>query len=190
MSTKITNPCDIKEGMTIRILSKPDTWSSMFNTNRANNSNNFPMDVKITKIQKDEYKYYHACCDNYGWDLNGVVKVGVLLITKNKVNKKQIEMKVVKSEDIEVNGKKRNLTIVVMISEAEVRAGYSIKVPEDKQNSELGEKIATGRALSDRTNLVDMVCGIGMNKKYILYSIAEHLIRQVQRGTIQIKGIH
>lgn len=108
---------------------------------------------------------------------------------KKQEIKKTINMQVVKQEKVKINGKLRNLTIVVLISEGQVRGGYSVKNPEDKDNETLAIAIARGRAMSDRTNLLDMCIGIGMDKKFILYSIAEHLIRKIKGGSIKIKGV-
>lgn len=50
-------------------------------------------------------------------------------------------------------------------------------------------KIARGRALNERTNLVDMEVGKGMGEKYIMYAIAESIIRKIKFGSIKIKGV-
>lgn len=113
--------------------------------------------------------------------------------TKTESNKethiKTKPMKISKTETISIKGRKRVTTIVVLINGTQVRAGYSIKAPSDKEDNDLADKIATGRANSDRTNLVTMEVGKGMNKKYILYAVAEDILRQLERGRIEIKGI-
>ena len=95
-----------------------------------------------------------------------------------------------KTETVLIGKKKREITITVLIQDGKVRAGYSIRNPEDKKtNPELAKQISTSRALSDKTNLVDMIIGLGMDRKYILYAIAEQLFREIGSGKIQIKGI-
>ena len=97
---------------------------------------------------------------------------------------------ITKTETVLIGKKKREITITVLIKDGKVRAGYSIRNPEDKKtNPELAKQISTGRALSDKTNLVDMIIGLGMDRKYILYAIAEQLFREIGSGKIQIKGI-
>lgn len=101
-----------------------------------------------------------------------------------------ITMKANKTEKLKVNGKNRDITVAGVITEdGELRVGYSVRLPSDKKYEELALKIATGRAMSDKTNLVDMTVGIGMDKKYIIYAVLEHVLRQIGRGTIAIKGI-
>lgn len=100
-------------------------------------------------------------------------------------------VKITKTEKVTVNKKKRDITITVLVDHSgNVRAGYSVRCPGDKHSDELANRISEGRALSDKTNLItDMVCGIGMDKKYILYAIAENLFRRIERGQIEIKGV-
>ncbi len=98
-------------------------------------------------------------------------------------------MKVSKTEDVEVNGQKRKITVVVLVHGGAVKTGYAVCLPEDKFDEKLADTIATGRALKDKTNLTpDMVMGIGMDKKYILYAIAEHTFKVIGDGKA-IKGI-
>lgn len=99
------------------------------------------------------------------------------------------DMKVVKTKNVSIQGQARALTIAVLVVKGYVRAGYSIKMPADKEVEGLSEKIAEGRALTDRTNLLDMTMGIGMDKKYILHAIADNLIQEIEEGKIVIKGV-
>lgn len=99
------------------------------------------------------------------------------------------DMEFVRTKNITVGNLERELTVVVVVIDKKVRAGYSVKLPEDKAKEGLSRHIATGRAMSDRTNLVDMEMGKGMDKKYILEAIANELISNVERGTLIIKGI-
>lgn len=101
----------------------------------------------------------------------------------------QNNMQVVKTEKLNIGGTEREVTIVVAVCNGNVRTGYSVRMPNDKPIEGLGEKIALGRAMNDRTNLTfDMVMGIGMDKKYILYAIAEHWLKVISKGGI-VKGI-
>lgn len=84
---------------------------------------------------------------------------------------------------------KRTVTICVTIDQTIVKAGYAVLAPGDKYNKELAEKISFGRAVSDRTNMVEMQCGFGMDKKYIVYAIADDLAKQIDNGKFVIKGI-
>jgi len=99
------------------------------------------------------------------------------------------ELKAALTKTISVKGVEREVTVVVLINNGEVRSGYSVRIPEDKHNKELAEKIAKGRALNDKTNLTTMLVGLGMDKKFILYAIAEDLLRKVSEGKIEIKGV-
>lgn len=99
------------------------------------------------------------------------------------------EMQITKTETIEINGKERVVTIVVLNEGAKLKAGYSVCMPQDKVNEELGNKIALGRAKSPKTNLVDMELGKGLDRKFVLYVIAEDLLKKIERGIIEIKGV-
>ena len=99
------------------------------------------------------------------------------------------DMKVVKTTSVKIGEVDREVTIVVAVCNGNVRTGYSVRMPNDKPIEGLGEKIALGRAMNDRTNLTsDMVMGIGMDKKYILYAIAENWLKVISKGGI-VKGI-
>ena len=84
---------------------------------------------------------------------------------------------------------KRTVTICITIDQTIVKAGYAVLAPDDKYNEELAQKISFGRAVNDRTNMVEMKCGFGMDKKYIVYAIADNLAKQIDNGKIVIKGI-
>lgn len=100
------------------------------------------------------------------------------------------DMEVVKSKEVLIKGQKRNVTVAVVVAGGKVRTGYSVCMPDDKFSKDLGAKIAKGRAMSDKTNLTpDMVMGVGMDKKYILYAIADNTIGKLERGVIEVKGI-
>lgn len=111
------------------------------------------------------------------------------IFKENSQQKTEKEMEVFKERTIEVNGKLRQVIVSVLIAGGKVHAGYSITHIDDKFNYEIGKKIAKGRALSERTNLVDMEIGRGMDKKFILYSIADHVFRNLENGVIKIKGV-
>lgn len=99
------------------------------------------------------------------------------------------DMQITKTEKLKINGKVRNVTIVVLNEGKTVKAGYSVRMPGDKANEELGVTIALGRANKESTNLVDMKLGKGLDKKFILYAIAEDLLKKIERGIIEIKGV-
>ena len=47
-----------------------------------------------------------------------------------------------------------------------------------------------GRALKDKSNILESIfLGEGMNKKYILYAIADKLLKDIEFKNIEIKGI-
>lgn len=83
----------------------------------------------------------------------------------------------------------REVTVAVVAIEGVLKAGYSVRMFEDKKIEGLSEKIALGRAMKEKTNLIDMELGRGMDKKYILYSVADSILVQIERGIIPIKGI-
>lgn len=131
--------------------------------------------------QRNYSRFYRAALDC-------MIKESGFKVKNKKTNTEKV-MQIIKEQQVKVNGKSRKLTIVVAIVDDEVRAGYSVKLPSCKKNPELAKTIALGRAMSDRTNLVDMEVGEGMDKKFILYAIAEHLIKRIEGGSLKIKGI-
>ena len=152
--------------------------------------------------QDDEYileSYRPSPTFSYG-DFN-VPEITIEQFRKHvlKLNNTQQEIKeqnimknlsVTKTQTVQIGKKKREITITVLSDLGKVRAGYSVRNPEDKKsNPELAKQISTGRAMSDKTNLVDMNLGRNMDKKYILYAIAEQLFREIESGKIQIKGV-
>ena len=162
----------------------------------------------ITKINDDDWVYVDwideegniICTNNYeiGYDNTySLYEYDSKLNNKNQKTNRISEimentkqLSVTKTETVQIGKTKREITITVLVDNGRVRAGYSVRNPEDKKtNPELAKQISTGRALSDKTNLVDMVMGIGMDRKYILYAIAEQLFREIGSGKIQIKGI-
>lgn len=108
-------------------------------------------------------------------------------IEKIKQNFKQMEIS--KTQVLKINGKKREVTLVVLTEQNKIKAGYSVRVPGDKKNEKLGKSIAKGRALKPKTNLIDMELGKGLDRKFILYAIADDLFKKIERGIIEIKGI-
>ena len=148
--------------------------------------------------------YFENSNRKYGWDCldvycHNIDECEVVSFTeyfkrkKAEITKQQPNMKnlsITKTQTVQINKKKREITITVLSDLGKVRAGYSVRNPEDKKsNPELAKQISTGRAMSDKTNLVDMDLGRNMDKKYILYSIAEQLFREIESGKIQIKGV-
>lgn len=122
-----------------------------------------------------------------GWDFWAKINRGEYSHTPSS----EISMKITKTEKIKVKGKhEREVTIAVVVSEGQVRAGYSVRLLGDKKVKNISETIAVGRAMKDKTNLIDdMVMGIGMDKKYILYAIAESILKRIERGSLEIVGV-
>lgn len=115
---------------------------------------------------------------------------GLEVIEESRLDLKTIKnMKITEKRVLEVNGVVREITLTILNEGLKLRAGYSVRMPNDEPIEGLSEKIAEGRALSDKTNLVDMELGKGMVKKYILRAVLESLFKQVERGVIQIKGV-
>ncbi len=111
-------------------------------------------------------------------------------LENTSINTKEITMNLVKTKEVTLNETKREITIVVVVENGVVKSGYSVKLPEDKENAELAEKIATGRALKEKTNLTpDTELGKGLDKKYILHAIADNLFLKIERGVLKIKGV-
>lgn len=156
-----------------------------------------------TKIDGSNYRFY-------GIDEKGIIESfsereikerGIKIIklpTKNcnqqientSINTKEITMNLVKTKEVILNETKREITIVVVVENGVVKSGYSVRLPEDKANEKLAEKIATGRAVKERTNLTpDTELGKGLDKKYILHAIADNLFLKIERGVLKIKGV-
>ena len=111
-------------------------------------------------------------------------------LENTSINTKEIIMNLVKTKEVTLNETKREITIVVVVENGVVKSGYSVKLPEDKENAELAEKIATGRASKEKTNLTpDTELGKGLDKKYILHAIADNLFLKIERGVLKIKGV-
>ena len=113
-------------------------------------------------------------------------------VVKNSETKEnKFKMKVTKTSILTIGDVQREVTVTVLSEpNGKIRAGYSVLNPLDKQSENLGKKISLGRAMNNRTNLVDMYLGKGMeDKKYILYSILEQVQKDLSNQKIQIKGI-
>ena len=106
-----------------------------------------------------------------------------------KSNQVVKNLKAVVTKEMTFSGEKRTLTVVTIVEDGVVKTGYAVCLPEDKFDEALAEKIATGRARKEKTNLTDgMVMGIGMDKKYIVYAIAENILNAIGKGRM-VKGI-
>lgn len=107
--------------------------------------------------------------------------------------KKRAASTVTKTREMLVNGLQREVTVAVLIDGKKVRGGYSVLMAEDKTEEKYEEgrdkTIAIGRANKDKTNLLDMEIGKGMDKKYILEAIADDLLTRIEKGIIKIKGV-
>ena len=98
---------------------------------------------------------------------------------------------------ISVNGVERNATVAVVRNTVTgvISAGYAIVHPDDipkvKDNKELSRNIAVARALKDKTNLCkdDNLVITGDVERYILLSIADDVLKRIEKGKILIKGI-
>lgn len=103
------------------------------------------------------------------------------------------DIKVFRTSELNILNKyKRNVTVCVFYNKEinKITAGYSVKLPNDNDNIEITRKIAFGRALSDRSNILsETFCGYNMNKRYIMVSIALQLLKDIESGKIVIKGI-
>lgn len=150
------------------------------------------MDIYLNGLQLPKFKIWgehdhsidfsmHNMFRSFGFPTNP--------FSKNISKPKFKDVQITKTEKIKINGKSRNVTIVVLNEGKKVKAGYSIRMPQDKANDELGDKIALGRAKNERTNLVDMELGKGLDRKFIMYAIAEDLLKQIERGVIKVKGV-
>ena len=96
-----------------------------------------------------------------------------------------------KTEVITINNSEREVTTAVLVDEnGMLYGGYSIRNPEDKSNIELSKQIAKGRALSERTNLLETeYLSYGLATKVILRSINIELLHRIGRGDVIIKGV-
>lgn len=103
------------------------------------------------------------------------------------------DIKVFRTSELNILNKyKRNVTVCVFYNKEtnKITAGYSVKLPNDNDNIEITRKIAFGRALLDRSNILpETFCGYNMNKRYIIVSIALQLLKDIESGKIVIKGI-
>lgn len=113
------------------------------------------------------------------------------VVQNSGTKENKFEMKVTKTSILTIGDVQREVTVTVLSEpDGKIRAGYSVLNPLDKQSENLGKKISLGRAMNDRTNLVDMYLGQGMeDKKYILYSILEQIQKDLSNQKIKIKGI-
>ena len=139
----------------------------------------------------DEKRFYGVVDGHFAvYSKSDFARIVTLEDLKNNSKQKSIEqMKVFKTKEVTIEGQKRTIVIATVIDNGLVKTGYSVCMPDDKFNPEMGERIALGRAMKDKTNLTpDMVMGVGMDKKYILYAIAEHFLKVVSDGKV-VKGI-
>lgn len=85
----------------------------------------------------------------------------------------------------------RKITVCVFVNgNSAVTAGYSVTHPDDEFKKDIAEIISKGRAMKPKTNVLSpMTLGEGMDKKYILYALADKVFRDIENGLITIKGI-
>ena len=109
---------------------------------------------------------------------------------QSKNNKQMTKMvKLSRTKELEINGKKRDITITALYDGDQIKAGYAVRNVGDSPNRELAVDISTGRALKEKTNLVDMRLS-GSKERYILYAVVDNLFKEIKRGKIEIKGVH
>ena len=74
MSTKYikVNVSELKEGDTIRVLSRPRGWDSSLNPKNPLNNLTFPHTLKIKKIDVGPFGT-SMTCGEYGWSLDSIV---------------------------------------------------------------------------------------------------------------------
>lgn len=96
---------------------------------------------------------------------------------------------VIKTKTVKVSGVERDVTAAVLIVDGLLRGGYAVRLPDDSADAEIAATIAKGRALNNKTNVLEMQVGFGMDKKFILHAIADNIINRIEWGEIVIKGI-
>ena len=99
------------------------------------------------------------------------------------------QLSITKTEVILLGKKKREVTITVLTTDfGRIRAGYAVRNPEDKKSDQdFAKQISTGRALSDKTTLVNYEYTQDLKKKFVLYAVAEQLFRDISYGKVEIK---
>lgn len=147
-----------------------------------------------TKEENDELRFYgvntNGYFSNHSLEETLEKSLSIINLPSEKQTLTKTNMNLLKSKELEIKGVKRQVTVSVIVKDSVVYSGYSVRLPEDIEDAELAEKIATGRALKEKTNLTpDTELGKGMNKKYILHAIADNLLLQIERGVIVIKGV-
>ena len=82
------------------------------------------------------------------------------------------------------------LLVVKKVGVILIKVGYSICVPEDKYDRELGKKIALGRARKDKFLGVEILLEEHLAlDNGVLKAIAWNYEKRVKKGEIEIKGI-
>lgn len=115
----------------------------------------------------------------------------ITLPSQKKTQQKQMKpLKYFTTQTLNIAGHQRDVTIAVLWDIGTLHAGYAVRNPIDTVvNRELAKTIAIGRALSERTNLLNGENLGTMSHRYILKAIAESLIRAIEAGHIKIKGV-
>ena len=158
---------NLKKGDKIIILKRPNEWGG---EGKYPLYLHYPYELEVVDIHKSAISDLYHIYDTKGYShsIFSSYEAGVQKLSNSKNNKIMQTLSVTKTETVQIGKKRREITITVLVDSGKVRAGYSVRNPEDeKTNPELAKQISTGRALSDKTNLVDMVMGIGMDRKYI-----------------------
>ena len=127
----------------------------------------------------------------------GLDKTGHMLINNTSEPEAiKASIKLFKTEQLLINQKVRTVTVALVIdSTGDIRAGYSVLNEGDEFNKDLGKTISLGRAMNDKTNLFKdkkYVLSVPLEKDYgrlILKHLADVVLRDIQDGKYQIKGI-
>lgn len=185
------------------IKSKPVYWSD---ESGGKNRMNIEYPTKVTVCSKfySENGGYWIFTDELGggWAISDTNKESFELLSKEEktmnisvtnkdsfglLPKEEKNMIIYKTKEI-LN---RTVTVCVKVaSNIVVTAGYSVTHPDDDFDKEIAKKISLGRASKDKTNVLEpMFLGEGMEKKYILFAIADAVFRDIENKKITIKGI-
>lgn len=195
---KIERIDQIQIGDTIRVDEKPIMGSTY---NGAKVCSKFPVVFTIEDKQVIEHVSHwinHTFIKGggYGWNAELMIEAGCTLISRvkneNTINIKEMKEKIlIETRALKTAKGKRYITLyLTVLEDGEVRTGYAVRMPIDKNVKGLSEKIAHGRAMNNRTNLTpDMYLGESLNRKYFREAIVDYIFKGVEMGVTNIKGI-
>lgn len=168
-------------GDKVLIKKRPSYWSSI-GGGKDMRDQKYPVIVEVVGILKNDLTIDFLDNKGAGWckayDYHDCFEV---------LPKEEKNMIIYKTKEI-LN---RTVTVCVKVaSNMVVTAGYSVTHPDDDFDKEIAKKISLGRASKDKTNVLEpMFLGEGMEKKYILFAIADAVFRDIENKKITIKGI-